>query len=896
MTATEVLRDVLVILIAAKIAAEIAERINIPAVVGEIVAGVIIGPSLLGLVGSSSALDVLAELGVILLLLQVGMEMDIDDLAAVGRASVSVAALGVVLPLVSGYAAGIALGYNSNTALFLGAALAATSVGITARVFSDLGALATVEARTVLGAAVADDVLGLVLLTIVVKIVGDGGVSVGTVASTVLLAIGFLVVTAVLGGRLGTVLFRFIQRRSRSAGTLVALALAFALAFAELADVAKLAPIVGAFVAGLALSRSESRERIARDLTPVGHLFIPVFFLQIGIAAQVERFVDPSVLGVAGVLVVVALVGKLVSAIAVLNAPGDKLLIGIGMIPRGEVGLIFATIGLTNHVLGRDLYAALLLVVLVTTLMAPPLLRMRLRTLRGAARSESVDPMPASGWLWVDDGVVDLAANPPGEVQTIVALDAALFISGGARPGPRLVTWLSLGDPAPWNAETTTRLVEVLVRGNDRGWRFLDTSGVLVRSLPEVAEAVDRWHRDPELVDPTRVVRFGTIDALQRLVQDDSGAAAVHSRLRHPDRVVLAALVIDLAGEHRPVELVRSLVERFDLDQQAHDELLVLSADHGVLRGISSRRDGLAEASVLGLTAHLASRDIARALYLLDLAIGSLSPVERDRIDTLVARVIATFDELDASGSGDAFSTRRDEAIRLAGNETRLVDRIEHAPWPYLLAELPERVVQHARLLEPRPERREVRVDFATTASRTLTIDVVARDQPGLLAAVTNVFANFELDVLSARVATWGDGSALETFTVEPRPGVDSIAETTLGDAICQQLGRAMESAPLPDAAVAFDDAGSPWYTICEVRHVDRPGLLAIVTAALAASGASVHAAELAARDGMAIDQFSLTNRDGGKLRRAEKESIRDAILEGRQPSSRIGRLTRRRG
>ena len=279
MSPTEVLRDVLVVLVFAKLAAEIAERVKIPAVVGEIIAGVLIGPSLLGLVDTSSALEVLAEFGVILLLLQVGMEMDIDELAAVGKASVSVAVLGVILPMIGGYAVGIALGQDSNTSLFLGASLAATSVGITARVFSDLGALTTVEARTVLGAAVADDVLGLVILTIVVKIVSSGSVSAGTIVGTIALAVGFLVVATVLGGRLGVVLFRWIQRNSRAAGTLVALALAFALFFAELADAAKLAPIVGAFVAGLALSRTESRERIARELTPVGYLFIPVFFL-----------------------------------------------------------------------------------------------------------------------------------------------------------------------------------------------------------------------------------------------------------------------------------------------------------------------------------------------------------------------------------------------------------------------------------------------------------------------------------------------------------------------------------------------------------------------------------------------------------------------------------------
>ena len=163
-----VLLDILVVLIAAKLAAEIAERINVPAVVGEIVAGVIIGPSILGFVGSNETLSVLGELGVILLLLGVGMEMDIADLGAVGRSALSVASIGVIVPMAGGYVVASALGHSSNQSLFIGAALAATSVGITARVFSDLRALATVEARTVLGAAVIDDVLGLVILTVVV--------------------------------------------------------------------------------------------------------------------------------------------------------------------------------------------------------------------------------------------------------------------------------------------------------------------------------------------------------------------------------------------------------------------------------------------------------------------------------------------------------------------------------------------------------------------------------------------------------------------------------------------------------------------------------------------------------------------------------------------------------
>ena len=173
----EVLVHILVVLVAAKVAAEISERVGVPAVVGEILAGIIIGPSLLDVVGQDEVLRVLGELGVILLLLEVGLEMDLGELGAVGRASLSVASVGVAVPFALGFGTGLAFGMDGNEALFVGAALTATSVGITARVFGDLRALASVEARTVLGAAVADDVMGLVILTVVTRIVTEGSVS-----------------------------------------------------------------------------------------------------------------------------------------------------------------------------------------------------------------------------------------------------------------------------------------------------------------------------------------------------------------------------------------------------------------------------------------------------------------------------------------------------------------------------------------------------------------------------------------------------------------------------------------------------------------------------------------------------------------------------------------------
>ncbi|MEO7837460.1 MAG: cation:proton antiporter, partial [Acidimicrobiales bacterium] len=206
-----ILLDILVVLVAAKLAAELAERVGLPAVVGEILAGLAIGPSMLGLVAPSEVLRTLGELGVILLLLQVGLEMDLADLGAVGKASMLVAVVGVALPFVAGFGVMTAFGESGNTAVFVGAALTATSVGITARVFGDLGVLASVEARTVLGAAVADDVLGLIILTVVVRIVSQGSVSVAGVAGVAGLAVAFLVVTAGVGARLSPWLFGLVQ-------------------------------------------------------------------------------------------------------------------------------------------------------------------------------------------------------------------------------------------------------------------------------------------------------------------------------------------------------------------------------------------------------------------------------------------------------------------------------------------------------------------------------------------------------------------------------------------------------------------------------------------------------------------------------------------------------------
>ncbi len=895
-----VLLDILVLLVAAKLAAELAERVGLPGVVAEIAAGILIGPSVGDLVRTNETLAVLGELGVILLLLQVGLEMDLRELRAVGRAAISVASVGVVVPMVLGFGAMRLLDYSDNTALFLGAALAATSVGITARVFSDLRALATVEARTVLAAAVADDVIGLVVLTVVVRIVATGTISVGSLAGIVAVAIGFLVAAATVGARIAPPVFQWLQHQARSSGTVVALALAFTLGFAELADAAKLAPIVGAFVAGVALSRSEVQERISRELAPVGHLLIPVFFLQIGIAVRVEKFVSPDVLGVAAVLLVCAVVGKIVATVGALGAPGDKLLIGLGMIPRGEVGLIFATIGLQEGVLGNDLYAALLLVVLVTTIMAPPLLRWRLlRMRRHLSPLAPSERMPEQGWLQIDDRTVELGARPPEHLALPLGLEAALALAReGTQPGSLLLDWIgSLGDTAlRWDPDATRLLFAVLTRGSPRSWRFLETTGLLERALPELAQAVERRRVDPLMLEAAHLLRFALVERVHLLEGTDAAAATQLAQLVHREWLLLAALILDAAGDDaEPVPLARRLVHRLDLGAAAEEEIALLVGDPDLLHAAARRIDAFEEEKVVQIATHLDTPECARALFVLTIAREAVDSWERGRIDELFAQIITLLAHPAISGKDarNLVERRRTEAISLVNGSEHVIERIEHAPRAYILAQTPPDVARHALLLEPIPVRNAARVTVSALAPDEWRIEAAIRDRPGLLAMVSGVLAAHGLDVLEAVVATWPDGAALESFRVqrtalEPAqfapdaleraqpPQADSL-ETSIVSAFRQPL----VAPPNPDALIVFDDAASPWYTLCEVRSPDRRGLLHTITVGIASAGADVHSARLASVDGMALDRFELTDHTSSKLDAATQDAIVSAITNG---------------
>ena len=363
--------------LAAKAAGETMERIGQTAVLGELLAGVLIGPGVLGLVHESEVLHALAELGVLILLFEVGLESDLGELLRAGPQATLVALVGVVAPFLVGYGVMTGLGHSALVAVFVGATLTATSVGITARVLRDLGRLQDAAARVVLGAAVVDDVLGLIILAVVTGVAQTGGVSLGGVGVLSGKAIGFLLVAIVIGIRLAPTLVRWIGRL-QARGTLIVYSLVFTVGLAAVADLMGLATIIGAFAAGLILATTERRAHIEERIKPVADLLVPVFFVTVGMKvepAMLNPFAAGSQFGVAMLLTVVAVASKLAAGLAVYQRGVRRWPVAVGMVPRGEVGLIFAGVGLSAGVIAGDLYSALIVVVMASTFAAPPWLK-----------------------------------------------------------------------------------------------------------------------------------------------------------------------------------------------------------------------------------------------------------------------------------------------------------------------------------------------------------------------------------------------------------------------------------------------------------------------------------------------------------------------------------------
>jgi Na+:H+ antiporter len=414
---TPVVLALATILVAAKLGGGLAVRLRQPAVLGELVVGVALGSAdLFGLqqldfVEQSAAIDVLARLGVIILLFEVGLESTVRDMMKVGVMSLVVAVLGVVAPFFLGWGVSAMLlpEHSVYVHVFLGATLTATSVGITARVLKELGHSQSSEARIILGAAVIDDVLGLVILAVVAGVIGAAeagqGVSVGHVALVLVKALVFLVGALLLGMYLSPRLFR-VASRLHGAGVLLAMALAFCFALSWLAAIVGLAPIVGAYAAGLTLEDVHYKDFTAKGevqleelVRPISSFLVPVFFVLMGMRVDLRALARPEILGLAAALTAAAIAGKQVCSLAVAGRGPDWLTVGVGMIPRGEVGLIFANMGLGMMIAGERIidqstYSACVIMVIVTTMSTPPLLKWAIERAKRRAKPDA-PPAPA---------------------------------------------------------------------------------------------------------------------------------------------------------------------------------------------------------------------------------------------------------------------------------------------------------------------------------------------------------------------------------------------------------------------------------------------------------------------------------------------------------------------
>jgi Kef-type K+ transport system membrane component KefB len=377
---SQFLAILVVMLLAAKVSGYLAQRIGQPAVLGELIGGVLVGKSVLGLVNPElETIHLLSELGVVILLFAIGLETDLGRLMKVGGTSLAVAVVGVVLPFALGFAACMALGQSTVVCIVAGATLTATSVGITARVLSDLGRLHEPEGQIILGAAVIDDILGLLILGVVAELAEGKTVSWLGVIQTTASALGFLVAALLIGTHVVPVVFRWAGRIELP-GTATALALIAAFGLAWLADRCGSAMIIGAFAAGLLVVRAPQSREIERGITEIGHFFVPLFFVAVGASVDLKALnpFDPStrhslLIGLA--LIVTGVAGKLAAGYAPFWFHGNKTVIGVGMVPRGEVGLIFAQAGLASGVFDAGLFGGVTLMVIVTTLLAPPVLK-----------------------------------------------------------------------------------------------------------------------------------------------------------------------------------------------------------------------------------------------------------------------------------------------------------------------------------------------------------------------------------------------------------------------------------------------------------------------------------------------------------------------------------------
>jgi len=413
--AAAVLLSLVIVYFGSKFGGEILSNVGLPPVLGELLAGVLLGISALHLLvfpesgadssnsllmslleitggltadaapgvflAQSEVVSVLAELGVIILLFEIGLESNLRDLIEVGFQATVVAIVGVIVPFVGG-TVGLMMLFNvaAVPAIFAGAALTATSIGITSKVLTELGGLNSKEGQIILGAAVIDDVLGIIVLAVVASLAKTGEVDVNKVVYLIISASAFLIGSIALGNIFNRV-FVAVVNKLKTRGELVIPAFIFAFVMAYLASVIQLEAILGAFAAGLVLEETDKRKELQKQIVPIADMLVPIFFITVGARTDLS-VLNPAVpsnregLIMAIFLIVVAILGKVITGFSVFNQPQiNRLAIGVGMIPRGEVGLVFLGIGSDIGILSKPLEAAIIMMVILTTFLAPPLLK-----------------------------------------------------------------------------------------------------------------------------------------------------------------------------------------------------------------------------------------------------------------------------------------------------------------------------------------------------------------------------------------------------------------------------------------------------------------------------------------------------------------------------------------
>ncbi|MEP6635742.1 MAG: cation:proton antiporter [Acidobacteriota bacterium] len=390
----DVLLSLFVVFVAAQVGGEIAQRLRMPAVVGEIAAGCLIGPYAFGWIQLNEPLEVLAELGAVLLLFSVGLETRLNDLRKVGRVATLVGVSGVALPFVLGGLWARLSGFDTPKAMFIAAAFVATSAGITARVLQELGVLGRKESRIILSAAVIDDILAMLLIGVVTTIQGGGGVHVASLLVVLAQAIGFVTLVALVGTRVMQKSSPLLDAPINPFSPLT-LSLMICLGLAVAASFIGLAAIIGAFLAGMIVAETSQRHTLEKQVQVIMAFLVPFFFVVTGAKVEVRQLGNSSALKMVVVVTIIAAVSKFVGCGLAALSTGRRsaVIVGVGMVPRGEVGIIVASLGLQAGVFSETIYAALIAMSLITSIIAPP----ALKVLFSGRPSSGGDPSPLTG-------------------------------------------------------------------------------------------------------------------------------------------------------------------------------------------------------------------------------------------------------------------------------------------------------------------------------------------------------------------------------------------------------------------------------------------------------------------------------------------------------------------